>query len=248
VAAAQNLSFLVALGAGILSFLSPCVLPLVPSYLSYLAGVSFSDLKAGQREARMRRVLLLNAVCFIAGFSLVFMALGASFGLLGQFFAESKEWIRMGGGILIVLFGLYVAGVFKIPVLMREWHLPLPGRPAGYLGSALVGIAFAAGWIPCVGPILGAILFLAGTAETAGTGLLLLGAYSLGLGIPFFASALAMDAFLGFYGRFRTYLRAVEVGAGIFLVIVGVLLYTNYITVLNSYLIALTPQWLWQRL
>jgi cytochrome c-type biogenesis protein len=247
-AAADNLSFLVALGAGLLSFLSPCVLPLVPSYLSYLAGVSFTDLQSRQRDARTRRVLLLNAACFIAGFSLVFMALGASFSLLGQFFAESTDWVRKGGGILIVLFGLYVTGLFKVPVLMREWRLPLPARPAGYLGSALVGIAFAAGWTPCVGPILGAILFLAGTADTAGTGVLMLGAYSLGLGIPFLASALALDAFLGFYGRFRDYLRMVEVAAGIFLVIVGVLLYTNYITVLNGYLIALTPRWLWERL
>jgi cytochrome c-type biogenesis protein len=246
--AASNLSFLVALGAGLLSFLSPCVLPLVPSYLSYLAGVSFTDLQARQHDARTRRVLLLNAACFIAGFSLVFMALGASFSLLGQFFAESMDWIRKGGGIVIVLFGLYVTGVFKIPVLMREWRLPVPARPAGYLGSALVGIAFAAGWTPCVGPILGAILFLAGTGETAGTGVLMLGAYSLGLGLPFFASALALTAFLGFYERFRTYLRVVEVAAGILLVVVGVLLYTSYITVLNGYLIALTPQWLWERL
>lgn len=246
-AGAHNLSFLVALGAGLLSFLSPCVLPLVPSYLSFLAGVSFAGLKA-RPDARTRRILLLNAAWFIAGFSLVFMALGASFSLLGQFFAESMDWIRKAGGLLIVLFGLYVTGLLKIPVLMREWHLPIAARPAGYVGSALVGIAFAAGWTPCVGPILGAILFLAGTGETAGTGVLLLGAYSLGLGIPFFASALGLQAFLGFYERFRTYLRAVEVAAGIFLVIVGALLYSNYMTVLNGYLIALTPEWLWERL
>jgi cytochrome c-type biogenesis protein len=246
-AGAHNLSFLVALGAGLLSFLSPCVLPLVPSYLSFLAGVSFADLKA-QPDARTRRILLLNAAWFIVGFSVVFMALGASFSLLGRFFAESMDWVRKGGGILIVLFGLYVTGLFKVPVLMREWRLPIPARPAGYVGSALVGVAFAAGWTPCVGPILGAILFLAGTGETAGTGVLLLGAYSLGLGIPFFASALGLQAFLGFYERFRTYLRAVEVAAGLFLVLVGVLLYTNYMTVLNGYLIALTPEWLWERL
>lgn len=246
-AGAHNLSFLVALGAGLLSFLSPCVLPLVPSYLSFLAGVSFTELKA-RPDARTRRVLLLNAAWFIAGFSLVFMALGASFSLLGRFFADSLDWIRKGGGLLIVLFGLYVTGLFKIPVLRREWRLPIPARPAGYVGSALVGVAFATGWTPCVGPILGAILFLAGTGETAGTGVLLLGAYSLGLGIPFFGSALALQGFLGFYERFRTYLRAVEVAAGLFLVFVGVLLYTNYMAILNGYLIALTPEWLWERL
>ena len=197
-----------------------------------------------------RLTVFLHAVLFVLGFSLVFViGWGGAATALGQLFGAYKSSLGLVGGVLVIVFGLATLRVLRIPWLYYDtrpqWGATQRG---GWLASGLMGVFFAAGWTPCVGPILGAILFLAGTGETAGTGVLMLGAYSLGLGIPFFASALGLNAFLGFYGRFRTYLRMVEVAAGILLVVVGALLYTNYITVLNGYLIALTPQWLWERL
>lgn len=237
----------VAFTAGLFSFLSPCVLPLVPSYLSFIAGMSLQELKTG-RTAQMRRAIVLNAVLFILGFSAVFITLGASFSLLGQLLLGSIELLRKAGGVLIILFGLYIAGILRLPFLMREHRLQLEKRPAGYLGSILVGVAFGAGWTPCVGPILGSILTLAGTSATAGRGVTLLSAYSLGLGVPFILSALAFNGFSQFLQRFRPYIRLVEVGSGVFLVLIGVLLFTGYLTLLNSYLISITPAWLWERL
>ena len=242
-----DVTSVVAFSAGVFSFLSPCVLPLVPSYLSFVAGMSLQGLQ-GEKTAKVRRVIFLNAVLFILGFSAVFIALGASFSLLGQLLLGSIDLVRKAGGILIILFGLFIAGILKVPFLMRERRLQLQERPAGYLGAVLVGAAFGAGWIPCVGPILGSILTLAGTSETAGRGVALLSAYSLGLGVPFLLSALALNGFTRFFQRFRPYMRLVEVGAGFLLVLIGVLLFTGYLTLLNSYLIGLTPAWLWERL
>lgn len=238
---------LVAFSAGLFSFLSPCVLPLVPSYISFVAGMSLQELRSGT-TGKVQRAILLNAALFIVGFSLVFIALGASFSLLGQLLFGSIDLLRKAGGILIVLFGLYIAGMLRLPFLTREFRVQLQSRPAGYLGALLVGAAFGAGWIPCVGPILGSILTLAGTSATAGKGIALLGAYSLGLGVPFLLSALALNGFSRFFQRFRPYMRLVEVGGGLFLVLIGVLLFTGYLTLLNSFLIGLTPAWLWERL
>jgi len=242
-----EISIVVAAGAGVLSFLSPCVLPLVPSYISFVAGMSLQGLQE-EKTARVRRAIFLNAVLFILGFSAVFIALGASFSLLGRALLGSIDLVRKAGGILIILFGLFIAGILKLPFLMRERRLQLQERPAGYLGAVLVGAAFGAGWIPCVGPILGSILTLAGTSETAGRGVVLLSAYSLGLGVPFLLSALALNGFNRFFQRFRPYMRVVEVGAGFLLVLIGILLFTGYLTLLNSYLISITPAWLWERL
>ena len=242
-----DVTSVVAFSAGVFSFLSPCVLPLVPSYLSFVAGMSLQGLEQG-KEAKVRRAIFLNAVLFILGFSAVFIALGASFSLLGQLLLGSIDVVRKVAGILIILFGLFIAGILKLPFLMRERRLQLQERPAGYLGAVLVGAAFGAGWIPCVGPILGSILTLAGTSETAGRGVALLTAYSLGLGVPFLLSALALNGFNRFLQRFRPYMRLMEVGAGFLLVLIGVLLFTGYLTLLNSYLISITPVWLWERL
>ncbi|MFQ5882587.1 MAG: cytochrome c biogenesis CcdA family protein [Candidatus Methylomirabilales bacterium] len=237
----------VAFSAGLFSFLSPCVLPLVPSYISFVAGMSLQELKRG-KTAKVRRVILVHAALFILGFSAVFIILGASFTLLGQLLLGSIDLVRRVGGILIIVFGLYIAGILKLPFLMRERRLQLQERPAGYLSSVLVGVAFGAGWTPCVGPILGSILTLAGTSATGGRGVTLLGAYSLGLGVPFLLSALALDRFTRFLQRFHPYMRLVEVGSGLFLALIGVLLFTGYLTLLNSYLISITPTWLWERL
>ena len=244
----ESVTIWVAMGAGILSFLSPCVLPIFPSYLSFVTGISFGELSGSVANATTRRAIILNSLCFILGFSLVFMALGASFSLLGRLLFDYQLILRKVGGVLVILFGLYIAGALKLPFLMRNIRVELKDRPAGYLGAFIIGVTFAAGWTPCVGPILGSILLYASTAKTATTGVVMLGAYSLGLAIPFFLSALALNRFLGVFDRFKRLMPAVSVAGGLFLVVVGTLLLTNYFTLLSTYALRLTPQWLWQRL
>lgn len=244
----REVTLLMAMGAGLLSFLSPCVLPLFPSYLSFVAGVSLDDLQGTVANRETRRAVLLNSLLFIAGFSIVFISLGASFSLLGRFFFDFQWVIQRAGGVLIILLGLCTLGLVKVPWLMRDLRVHLKTRPAGYVGALLVGVTFAAGWIPCVGPILGAILVLASTTATAETGVLLLAAYSLGLAVPFLVSSLALNRFLKFFDRFKRFLPAVEVVSGVFLLFVGTLLVTNYFTLLSSYALKLTPKWLWERL
>jgi len=242
-----SVGVLVAFSAGLFSFLSPCVLPLFPSYVSFITGMSVSDLTADLSGATRRRVML-HALAFVLGFSLVFVALGASFSAAGQFLLDYRNLIRQIGGALIVLFGLYIAGVFKLAAMGRTMQFQLREKPAGYLGSLLVGITFAIGWTPCVGPILGAILSLAGTSETVQRGIGLLIAYSAGLGVPFLLSAVALGAFLKFFKRYRPLIPVMERVAGVILVVVGVLVFTNYYVVLNSWAISLTPDWLLRRL
>ncbi len=243
----ESLGILVAFSAGLFSFLSPCVLPLFPSYLSLITGMSVDRLTAEVTGAGRRRIIG-HSLAFIIGFSAVFVALGASFSATGQLLLDYREWIRWIGGVLIVVFGLYIAGVLRIGWLGRAKQLEFKTRPAGYLGSLLVGVTFAIGWTPCVGPILGSILSLAGTAETVSKGVGLLLAYSAGLALPFFLSSLALGGFLRFFQRYRPFIGVVERAAGILLVIVGLLVLTNYFVVLNSYAISLTPQWLLKRL
>ena len=242
-----SVGVLVAFSAGLFSFLSPCVLPLFPSYVSFITGMSVSDLTADLTGAARRRVML-HALAFVLGFSLVFVGLGASFSAAGQFLLDYRDLIRRIGGALIVVFGLYIAGVLRIGVLGRTAQLQVREKPAGYLGSLAVGITFAIGWTPCVGPILGAILSLAGTAETVQRGIGLLIAYSAGLVVPFLLSALALGSFLRFFKRYRPFIPVMERAAGVLLVVVGVLVFTNYYVVLNSWAISLTPEWLLRRL
>ena len=242
-----SVGVLVAFSAGLFSFLSPCVLPLFPSYVSFITGMSVSDLTADLSGAARRRVML-HALAFVLGFSLVFVSLGASFSAAGQFLLDYRNLIRQVGGALIVLFGLYIAGVFKLAAMGRTMQFQIREKPAGYLGSLLVGITFAIGWTPCVGPILGAILSLAGTSETVQRGIGLLIAYSAGLGVPFLISAVALGAFLKFFKRYRPFIPVMERAAGVILVVVGVLVFTNYYVVLNSWAISLTPEWLLRRL
>src|SRR5262245_1799010 len=243
----QSIGVLEAFSAGLLSFLWPCVLPLFHSYLSFITGASVVDL-TGEIAPSARRRILLHAVTFVAGFSLVFIALGATFSAVGQFLLDYRDWIQRVGGALIVLFGLYIAGVFSFGPFSRTAQLQFREKPAGYVGSLLVGITFAVGWTPCVGPILGVILSLAGTVETVGRGVGLLAAYSAGLGVPFVLSAVALGAFLRFFKRYRPFIPAVERAAGVLLVVVGVLVFTNYYTVLNAWALSLTPEWLPKRL
>lgn len=237
----------VAFSAGVFSFLSPCVLPLLPSYLSFVTGMSVSDLSSDLTASARRRVML-HAIAFVVGFSVVFVTLGASFSTAGAFLLDYRDWIRRIGGLLIIVFGLSIAGLLRIGFLARTQQLQLREKPAGYVGSLIVGFTFAIGWTPCVGPILGAILSLAGTTDTVTRGIGLLVAYSAGLGVPFLLSAVALGAFLKFFKRYRPFIPMVERFAGVILVVVGILVFTNYYLVLNSWAIALTPEWLLRRL
>ncbi|OGL06503.1 MAG: cytochrome C biogenesis protein [Candidatus Rokubacteria bacterium RIFCSPLOWO2_02_FULL_68_19] len=243
----ESLGVAVAFGAGLLSFLSPCVLPLFPSYLSFITGMSVDRLAADVSAGSRGRVIL-HSLAFIVGFSLVFIALGASFSAAGQFLLDYRGWIRIGGGLLIIVFGLSIAGILRIGIFGRTRQIEIKMKPAGYIGTFAVGVTFAIGWTPCVGPILGSILTLAGTAETVRTGIGLLMAYSAGLALPFFLSSLALGGFLKFFKRYRAVMPVVERVAGGLLVLVGLLVVTNYFVVLNSYAISLTPQWLLKRL
>ena len=243
-----DVNILVAFTAGIFSFLSPCVLPLIPSYLSFISGVSLEEVRAAQFGSRTRWRVAWNSLAFILGFSLVFISLGASASFLAGFFLSYRSVIRVLGGIFILAVGIYLMGFFKMPALDRYLQFHLKDKPAGYLGSAIVGITFGAAWIPCVGPILGAILTLAATSSEIGTGIFYLATYAAGLAVPFFLSAVAVNSFFEFSRKFRRYLQAVHVTAGVLLIIVGILLITDYMTVLNIYAIRFTPEWLIKRL
>ena len=238
----------VAFAAGVFSFLSPCVLPLIPSYLSFVSGVSVEEMRGAQAAARVRTRVVLNSAAFILGFSLVFISLGASASFLGGLFLGYRNFIRLMGGIFVVLVGLYLVGLFKIAALERYLQFNLKDKPAGYLGSVLVGITFAVAWTPCVGPVLGAVLALAGASAEVGRGILLLSSYAAGLALPFFLSALAVNSFFQFSQSFRRYIHAVHVMGGVLLIIVGVLLITDYMTFLNAYVLRFTPDWLLKKL
>lgn len=232
----QHISLLAAFTAGLLSFVSPCVLPLVPSYISYITGLSIEELSSATERQRFRKAIVINSLLFIAGFSGVFIAFGASATLIGQALYTYQEYIRRIGGILIIVFGLYLLGVLNLNFLKTEKRLHFKSRPAGYLGSFLIGVAFAAGWTPCVGPVLGTILLYASTTEALTDGVTLLTAYSLGLGIPLFATALGVDRFLEYFKQVRAYLWGVSAVSGAFLVVVGVMIYANSLTLITSFL------------
>ena len=229
-----QITFAGAFAAGLLSFLSPCVLPLIPSYITYITGLSFADLQAEQTTRQVRLQAMLHSLAFIAGFTAVFVLLGASATAIGAFLQEQMMLIRRIGGALIVLFGLHISGLFSLTMLLGEKRLNIRNKPAGFFGSFLVGLAFAAGWTPCIGPILASILMVAATEETVFQGIALLLVYSLGLGIPFFLSAVALHRFLLFFNRYRRHIRLMEIVTGLFLVIVGVLIFTNTLNRLSS--------------
>ena len=243
----ESLGVLVAFSAGLFSFLSPCVLPLFPSYLSFITGMSVDRLTADVAASERTRAFG-HSLAFVAGFTAVFVSLGASFSAAGQFFLDYRDWIRIGGGALIVLFGLYISGVLRIGVLGRVAQFQIRNKPAGFIGSFAVGLTFAIGWTPCVGPVLGSILTLASNDRTVQEGVGLLLAYSAGLGVPFLLFSVALGAFLEFFKRYRPLIPVVERLAGVLLVGVGILVVSNYYTVLNSWAISLTPAWLLKRL
>src|SRR5256886_917983 len=241
-AAAGGVSFGLAFAAGLLSFLSPCVLPLIPSYVGFLTGLTLEELEVRRGTA------LIHAGWFVTGFALVFVALGATASALGAVLLHSQVWIGRIGGVIVLLFGLYLVGVLRPAFLLRERKVQLAHKPVGYVGSAVVGITFGAAWTPCIGPILGAILTLAAAQASVGHGAALLTAYSLGLAVPFLLTALALDRFLVWFQRFRPYIVWVERIAGILLIILGLLLVTDRFTLLASWLQGLTPEFLKSRL
>lgn len=236
----ESVGILVALSAGVLSFLSPCVLPLVPSYLSFVTGMSLEDLQQGVN----RKATLIHSLLFVAGFSMIFILLGASASFLGVFMKHYELWIARIGGVVIVILGLHLTGVFKIAPLMRERRVHVNDKPAGYIGTLGVGAAFGAGWTPCIGPVLGGILTLAATGDTMWSGVVLLSAYSLGLAVPFLIASLALDRFLTAFSKFRTLLPMVERTSGVMLILLGVLLMTGKFAVLATYLNGFTPDWI----
>jgi cytochrome c-type biogenesis protein len=233
-----TLGLVVAFAAGLLSFLSPCVLPLVPSYIGFLTGMSLPEMSGRRRAA------LGHAVLFVLGFSLVFMLLGASATALGRALNYYQVWLQRIGGVLIIAFGLVCLGVIKVGFLNQEHRLQMEHKPMGYLGSALVGMAFAAGWTPCIGPVLGGILGLAATSQDLGRGMLLLAVYSAGLAVPFLLAAVALESFLNWFQRFRRYLPWVMRITGVLLIFVGVLMVTGEFTRLAGWLQQFTPSFI----
>lgn len=243
----ENVTLLAAFGAGLLSFISPCVLPLIPGYLSYVSGLSLDDLKAGTGEAASaassdtRRRVAVASLAFILGFSIVFVSLGASASFIGQFLMSRLTILGKIAGAIIIVFGLHTMGVFRIEWLYQDKRVQTNRRPAGFFGAMLVGIAFAFGWTPCIGPILAGILAIAAAQDTIGDGVRLLLAYSLGLGVPFFATALAINRFFVAFAKIRRHYHKIEVVSGVLLVLIGVLIFTNRFTIIAQWLTPYLP-------
>jgi cytochrome c-type biogenesis protein len=243
----QSLGLFVAFSAGLLSFLSPCVLPLVPSYATFITGMSLDELQHNE-EARTRRAVMVHGLLFVAGFSAVFMVLGASATFLGSLMNYASRWVEMLGGALLILFGVYLLGLLRLPGAGREWRMHLSDKPAGYLGTVLVGITFGAGWTPCIGPVLGGILTLAATRGTMGEGMGLLAVYSAGLAIPFLLSTLLIGRFLGAFGRMRRWLPWINRISGAMLLLLGVLMISGQFSRLAAAAAGMTPDWLSSRI
>lgn len=227
-----DISIVGAFIAGLLSFLSPCVLPLIPSYITFMSGLTLADIKTESASPRLRLKLALHSLVFIAGFTTIFVLLGVSASLIGSSLQSYMGIVRKVGGVLVIIFGIHVTGLVPIHLLFGERRLVIKSKPAGFFGTYLIGIAFAAGWTPCIGPILASILMLAATEETLSRGFRLLLVYSAGLGVPFLLSSLAIHQFFRFFERFRKFLRLLEVCTGLFLVIVGIMIYFNWFRIL----------------
>lgn len=221
------------------------MIPLIPSYLTYITGLSFSQLEAAHPDAKVRLTVLLHSLCFILGFTVVFVLLGAIAGVASSKFQlhlrEGLEWFEKIGGLLIFLFGVHISGLFHFGILLGEKRVQLHKKPSGFIGTFVVGIAFAAGWTPCIGPILASILMIAATSGQVGEGVGLLSVYSLGLGVPFLISGLLFHHFLIAFKRFRRYIRLIEIGTGVMLMVVGIMLMFNLMGKLTMYLYQWIP-------
>ncbi len=231
----HNLSIPVAFVAGLVSFLSPCVLPLIPGYISMLSGLSMEQLR-GEVTEGVTPLILRNSVAFVIGFSAVFITLGASATAVGTFLLSRRGIFDIVAGVIIIIFGLHLTGLVKIPFLYREARMNTIAPRRGVAGSFILGFAFAFGWTPCIGPILTGILALAALKNTVFQGMFLLAIYSAGLAIPFLLTAFGVGKFIKFYGRFRKHMKAVEVASGVLLIFIGILMAFNKFTVLSGYL------------
>jgi cytochrome c-type biogenesis protein len=219
--------------AGVITFVSPCILPLIPAYLSFITGSSLDKLKSGVNPIKST---FLSALFFVLGFSLIFTLLGASATHLGVLLDENRELLRWIGGTIVIIFGLHLAGVARIKFLYREKKLPMKKMSLGYLGSFLIGLAFAVGWTPCLGPILSSILILASTQETVFQGMMLLAIYSLGMGIPLLITALFINGALRLLPRIKRFYKGIEITSGVILIVLGILLLTDNLGIITVYL------------
>jgi cytochrome c-type biogenesis protein len=232
----DNVTLLAAFAAGFLSFVSPCVLPLIPGYVSFVSGVSLEEMRGESAVSSSRRRVITTSLFFVLGFSLVFIALGATASVLGKFLFANQPILAKIAGALLVVFGLHTMGVFRIGLLENEKRVQSQRKPAGPLGAMLVGVTFAFGWTPCIGPILGGILAIAGSKDTVLDGVELLAVYSLGLGIPFLLTSVAINRFFAATKRIRKHYHTIELVSGGLLVVIGVLIFTNRFTVITQYL------------
>jgi cytochrome c-type biogenesis protein len=253
----ENVSLFGAFIAGVLSFISPCVLPLIPGYLSFISGVSLEEMRgmpvtavAGGGTAALpapsvtmaaKRQVIITSLFFILGFSLVFVALGASATVLGQFLMERLTILGKIAGVLLIIFGLHTIGVFKIPWLLQEKRVHVQSKPAGMIGATVVGISFAFGWTPCIGPILAAILTVAAQQESVNQGIILLSIYSAGLAIPFLLTAMAINRFFTAFSKIRRHYHAIEVVSGLLMIVIGILIFTNRFTIIAQWLTPYLP-------
>ena len=217
---------------GLISFASPCILPLIPSYVSYITGISYDELVSRESRRRNMNITLLHSLAFVAGFTIIFVLLGATASLAGSVLSRHLDVIRIAGGILIIIMGVFVMDVVNIPFLQREARLQLKTRPAGFVGTLIVGMIFGAGWTPCTGPFLGSVLALAMETDTMGRGMALLTFYSLGLGIPFIVSAIAISAFLTSFNRLKRHFKVMKIVSGAILIVMGILLIMDKMTIL----------------
>ncbi|MCH7474665.1 MAG: cytochrome c biogenesis protein CcdA [Gemmatimonadetes bacterium] len=238
----SSVGLFIAFTAGVLSFLSPCVLPLIPSYMSFITGLSLEEM------GDQRRAAVTHALLFVSGFTLIFMALGATATGLGRLLQFHQVWLERAGGVLIVVFGLYMLGAFSFGVFARERRVHIQNKPLGYLGSVLVGVAFGAGWTPCIGPILGSILLYTSSQGDLGQGVVLLFSYSMGLAVPFLIVALAVERFITWFQSYRRYMPFVTKASGGMLVFLGLLLMSGYFSLLAAWLQGLTPDFLRDRI
>jgi cytochrome c-type biogenesis protein len=230
-----------ALLAGLLSFVSPCVLPIVPPYLAWLAGVSFEDLTTDNPDAAQKRKVISSAIVFVLGFTTVFVALGATASMVGKTIAQYFDVLSVIAGAVIIIMGLHFLGVFRIALFYREARVKVERKPAGIAGAYVMGLAFAFGWTPCVGPVLAAILFIAGSEDTVGRGVSLLAAYSVGMGVPFILAAVFASRFLGWAARFRRHMHKVEMAMGGLLVVTGCLFVTGQMSAISYWLLQTFP-------
>lgn len=233
-----TVSFPLAFAAGVVSFLSPCILPVVPSYVAFVSGMTLDELAGGSAPGA-RKAAALHSVLFVLGFTLVFMTLGWAATAAGRQLSMALPWINRVGGVALIAFGLYLMGLLKVPALDRERRVHLSTRPAGAVGSFVIGVAFGAGWTPCIGPILASILLYAGLESTMMEGTLLLGTYAVGLGIPFVAASLAFNWFLAGASKARQWMVPLERAAGVLLALVGLLMVTGHFATLTAFLAGL---------